>query len=160
MNDFGEDRLLAFGRELNRLFLALDPGLDEAAFLDLVDVHVLEADVCTVSRLQHPHDLANRRLLETQRSAHPDWPVEIRFREAMIFGGEVGRDVRASQAKRVELGREVAAHAIGADQHHCPDAVLRGAADRLRIAGGLGRPLSDRSLHLLDRRLRRIQAEI
>ncbi len=36
-------------------------------------------------------------------------------------GVEVGRQLALSQAERIELGGEVAAHPIGADQHHRPD---------------------------------------
>ena len=50
VDDLGQDRLLALGRELDGLFGALDPVLDEAPLLDLVDVHIFEADVAAVGR--------------------------------------------------------------------------------------------------------------
>src|SRR5439155_1455719 len=52
------------------------------------------------------------------------------------------------------------AHAIGADQHHRADAVLRGAADGVGIAGGLCGLFGHRGLDLLDAGLRRVQAEV
>ena len=63
VDDLGQDRLLAFGRELDGLFGALDPLLDEAALLQLVDVHIFKADVAAVVGLQH-----------LRRSRGP-WPV-------------------------------------------------------------------------------------
>ena len=77
VDDLGEDRLLAFGRELDRFFLALDPVLDEAPLLDLVDVHVFEADVAAVGLLQHLQHLAHGRGLEAEHAADPDRPVEV-----------------------------------------------------------------------------------
>ena len=53
VDDLGQDRLLALGRELDGVVGALDPLLDEAPLLDLVDVHIFEADVAAVVVLQH-----------------------------------------------------------------------------------------------------------
>ena len=86
MDHLGEDRLLALGRELDGFFLALDPALDKTAFLDLVDVHVLEADVPAVGLLKHAHDLAHRGLFVPKHAADPDRPVEVEFGKAMKRG--------------------------------------------------------------------------
>ena len=85
VNDLRQDRLLAFGRELDLGVLALHPLLQKAPLLDLVDVHVLEADVAAVIRLQHMHDFAHGRLLEAEHAADPDRAVEILGSEAVIF---------------------------------------------------------------------------
>ena len=87
VDDLGEDRLLAFGRELDLGVLALHPLLQEAALLDLVDVHIFEADVAAVIGLQHVDDLAHRRRLETERSADPDRPVEVGRRRSHGMSG-------------------------------------------------------------------------
>ena len=86
VNDLGEDRLLALGGELDGVVRALDPVLDEAPLLDFVDVHVFEADVAAVGRLEHAHDLANRRGLEAERAADDDRPIEVGVGETVIFG--------------------------------------------------------------------------
>ena len=44
VDHLGQDRLLAFGGELDPASLALDPLLDEAPLLDLVDVHIFDAE--------------------------------------------------------------------------------------------------------------------
>ena len=53
VDHLGQDRLLALGRELDGGVLALHPLLQEAPLLDLVDVHIFEADVAAVIGLQH-----------------------------------------------------------------------------------------------------------
>jgi len=160
VDDLGQDRLLALGRKDDLGVLALHPALEKTALLHVVDVHIFEADVAAVVALEDVDDLAHRRLLEAKRAAQPDRPVEVVIAEAVIFGGEVGGDFTRSQPQRVEIGREVAAYPIGADQHHRPDRIFRRPADRLRVAGGLRGKCRDRALHLVEGRLGRVEPEI
>ena len=132
LDDLGEDRLLALGRELDRGVLALDPVLDEAALVDVADVHIFKADMAAVIALEHAHDLAHRRLLEAERPVEPDRPVEVALVEAVIGRREVGRHLAPGEAERVEVGGKVPAHAIGADQHHRADRIVGGAAEPRR----------------------------
>ena len=53
LDDLGQDRLLALGRELDFGVLALHPVLQEAALLEVVDVHIFKADVAAVIGLEH-----------------------------------------------------------------------------------------------------------
>ena len=121
VDDLGEDRLLALGRELDGVFRALDALLDEAPLLDLVDVHVLEADVAAVGLLKHLDDLAHRRLLEPEHAANPDRPVEVGRGETVICRGEVGRDF-ARASGRADRGRPRGARA----RDRCGSASSRG----------------------------------
>ena len=41
----------------------------------------------------------------------------------MKFGGKVGGQILPGQTQRVEVGGQMAAHAIGADQDHRPDGI-------------------------------------
>ena len=63
---------------------ALDPLLDEAPLLDVVDVHVFEADMTAVALLQHLDDLAYGRLLEAERPVEPDRAIEVGLVKAVI----------------------------------------------------------------------------
>ena len=78
----------------------------------------------------------------------------------MELRGEVGGQVALGQTERIEVGRKMPTHAIGADQHHRADAVLRGTANvGIRGPGGAGLRL--RSLgKLFDDGRRRIEPEI
>ena len=55
-------------------------------------------------------------------------------------GGEVGRDLAAGQAERIEVGGEMPAHAIGADQHHRADRCPRPRGGSRRGLRPLPRP--------------------
>ena len=66
--------------------IALHPDLEKTPLLHVVDVHVLKTDVPAVIALQHSHDLADGRLLEPERSAQPDRPVEVVIGKAVILG--------------------------------------------------------------------------
>ena len=69
VDDLGQDRLLALGREVDFGVLALHPLLQETPLLDLVDVHVLEADVAAVIGLQDTDDFANGGGFKPERAA-------------------------------------------------------------------------------------------
>ena len=126
LDHLGEDRLLALGGELDGVVGALDPLLDEAPLLQVVDVHIFEADVAAVGRLQHRDDLADASPARSRARRRVDRAVEVGVGEAVI-GRASGRpgSSRVVQAERIELGGEMPAHAIGADQHHRPDASRR-----------------------------------
>ena len=136
-----KDRLLAFGGELDFLVGAFHALLEEAAFLDIGDVHVFEADLAAVVCAQDLDDLANGRPLKAERAADVDRTVLRSAHEAVVFGGEVGRELALVQAERVQVGGEVTAHAICADQHHRADGVssrfvYAGLVDLLSALGG------------------------
>ncbi len=153
----GQDRLLAIGREFDRLVLALEPLLQEAAFLDIGDVHIFEADIAAIVAAQDRDQLADRRLFEAEIAAEEDRPIHIGVGESVIFGRQVGGQFLLRQAKRVEIGGEMAAHAIGADQQHRADRIIRrsgnvggrcsGGRSRRRSGGAAARRLG-RGLHL------------
>ena len=147
-------------RELHRVFGLLDPLLDEAALIQVVDVHIFEADVTAVGRVQDLHDLVDRSRLQPERTADPDRPVEVGFGEAVVGRGQVGRAFALAEAQRIEICSQMAAHAIGADEHHRADAVIGRAADFVRAASSGGRLLRRGCLHLLDRRLSRVEASV
>ncbi len=77
LDHLGEDRLLALGAELDRLVLALHPILEEAALLDVGDVHIFEADTAAVIGAQDVDDLADGGLLEPEDAAEIDRAIEV-----------------------------------------------------------------------------------
>ena len=133
VDDLLEDGLLAVLGEADLGLLALHPLLEKAALLKVVDVHIFEADGAAIVCLEHGHEFAHGRLVEAHRAAEPDPAIEIGIGEAVVGGREVGGQVAVGEAERVELGGEVAAYSIGADQHHRADAVLGGVAYRALV---------------------------
>ncbi len=79
LDHLGEDRLLALGGELDGLVAALHPLLDEAPLLQVVDVHIFEADRCRSScACSIRQDLrGSRRCFEAERAAEIDRAIEV-----------------------------------------------------------------------------------
>ena len=134
LDDLGQDRLLALGREVDFLVLAFHPVLQEAALLHVGDMHIFQADIAAVILPQDRHQFADGRILQTERTAEVDLLVEVG--QTMIFRRQVGRLVTLGQAQRIEIGGQMPAHPIGADQHHGADAVFGGGGD-VRVRHGL-----------------------
>ena len=136
-----EDGALAVGGEVDFLVASLELLLQEAALLHIIDVHILEADVPAVVALQDAHQLADGGRLEAKRPADMHRPVEILLAKAMPARRQVRRQVACRQPQRIEIGGQMPAHPVGADQHHRIDRILRGAGD----LGGAGPRRSGRS---------------
>ncbi|MDT4858269.1 hypothetical protein FQZ97_927300 [compost metagenome] len=118
----GEGVLLELARPLETL---LQPGL----LFRLGDVHELHADGAAIGAAQQLHHLAQRAGLQPQHAVEEDRTVHVGGGEAVEFGRQLGVLDRLLDAQRVELGLQVAAHAIGADQHQGADGVVGGGAD-------------------------------
>ena len=84
-----------------------------------------------------------RRGLEAEHVVDEDRAVEVGLGEAVGLGAELGVGQLLLEPERVEVGLEVAADAVGADQHQRAQAVGDrladlGLADRDALLGGLG----------------------
>ena len=109
------------------------------------DVHELDADVAAVGAAQDAQDLAHRRGLQAEHLVDEDRAVEVGLGEAVGLGPQLLVHLALGEPERVEVGDEVAHHAIGADQHQGANRILGRAhrgGDRQFEAGGL-RALAD-----------------
>ena len=122
-----EDGALALEREGDVLVAALDALLDPRLLRRRGDVHELDADVPAVGAAQDLQDLADGGHLQTQHLVDEDRPVEVGVGEAVGLGPQLLVDLALGEPQRIEVGRQVAHDAIGADQHERADAVLGGA---------------------------------
>ena len=127
-----EDRALAFTRELNFLVAALDALLDPRLLCGVGDVHELDADGLAVGAAQDRDDLAHRRELDAEHLVEEDLAVHVGFAEAVGRGLELFLVGLGLDGERIELGVEVAANAVGTDQHQRVDRIAR----RLHHVGG------------------------
>ena len=145
----GEDRLLAVFGEFDVRAGAFHPVLEKAAFIDIGDVHVFKADLAAIIVAQDVDQLAHAGPLQAQRAAHEHLAIERIAGESVIFRRHVGRKLALVQAERIEIGGKVAAHAIGADQHHRPDRIRGCLLHRRRAhcCAGFRCRLPDRHLH-------------
>ncbi len=118
---------------------ALHAVLNPLALFGILDMHELHAVIAGIGFLQDGEDFGERAALQPQPAAEIDRPVVIRRREAIGGGVEIGMQFRALEAQRVEVGGEVAAHAVGADELLGADGVPRRRVEGFFVEhGGLG----------------------
>ena len=127
-----EDRALAFAREGDLLVAAFDAFLDPAFLRGIGDVHELDAERLAVGAAQDGDDLAHRRELEAEHLVEENLAIEVGFGEAIGARIEFLLVLLRLESERIELGVEVAADAVGADQHQRVDRIAR----RLHDVGG------------------------
>ena len=112
---------------------AFDLRLDPALLGGLLDVHVLDADRAAVRIAQHAEQIAELHLLVAADATGEELAVEVPDRQAVCGRIELVGHLRLLPAQRIEIGDEVAAHAVHADQRgdlhllvqHCLFAVDR-----------------------------------
>ena len=161
-----QDRQLALAGEgvLLELVRSLDARLQPGLLLRLGDMHVLDADGAAVGAFQQGHDLADRTGLQAQHAVQIDRAIEVGLGEAVEFGGQLGIVDRLFDAQRIQLGMQVTADAIAADQHQHPDGIMGGGADLVdrgpRRGGGSGNGGGDRGRPLARHGTRRRPATV
>ena len=108
-----EHVLLLVGGRL--LVLALDPFLDPAPLLRVLDVHVLDADPAAVRVAQHAEDLAQLHPLPAGEAVDRELAVQVPQGEPVLEDVQVG--VLADlEFQRVGVGHQVTAHPVRVDQ--------------------------------------------
>ena len=127
-----EDGALALAGEADLLVAAFDALLDPAFLRGIGDVHELDAERLAIGAAQDGDDLAHRREFEAEHLVEENLAVEIGFGEAVGARIELLLVRLRLEAERIELGVEMAAHAVGADQHQRVDRIAR----RLLHVGG------------------------
>ena len=133
---------------------ALDLGLDPALLLGVLDVHVLDADRAAVGVAQHAEQVAERHLLGAGDAAGEELAVEVPDRQPVRQRVELLGHRRLLPAQRVEVGDEVAADAVDADQRGDLHLLLQHrlfAVDRVDV----GPPAHRLVRHVERRRTRR-----
>ena len=125
------------------VYLLLDPLLDPAPLLRVLDVHVLDADPAAVRVAQHAEDVAQLHLLLAGEAADRERAVEVPQGQAVLEHVEVG--VLADlELERVGVGHEVAAHPVGVDQLDDPGGLVDlalgrcAATSRIQRTGSYG----------------------
>ena len=118
-------------REGDALVRALDALLDPALLGRVGDVHELDAERAAIGPPQDLEHLGDGGELEPEHVVDEDLPAEVGLGEAVGRRVEVGFGLRRLEAERVEMGVEMAAHAVGADHHDGADRIARRLLDLL-----------------------------
>ncbi len=141
-----EDRALALAREGDLLVGPFDALLQPCLLGRIGDVHELNAERLAVGAPQDRDDLAQRAELEPEHVIEEDAAVEVGIRESVRARIDLLVVLGRLEAERIEIGVQMAADAVGADQHEGANRVTRrllhlGGRDfdagRLRLAADL-----------------------
>ena len=117
-----EDVLL-LARASGFWYLLLDPLLDPAPLLRVLDVHVLDADPAAVRVPQHAEHLAQLHPLLAGEPADREDPVQVPQGQAVLQHVQV-RVAADLELERVGVGHQVPAHPVGVDQLDHPGGLV------------------------------------
>ncbi len=119
-----QDGLLAFRRESNLFVRAFDAFLNPGLFSRIGDMHEFDADRAAIGALQDVEHFRHGRIFEAEHVVDEDLAVVVGRRETVVFGFQLVVIVRLfGETERIEIGVQMAAHAIGADHHDGANAV-------------------------------------
>src|SRR6478735_1368404 len=120
-----EDRATALAGKTDFLVRTLDALLNPGFLRRVGNVHELDAERLAVGALADRDDLAQRAVFKAEHVIEEDLAVEIGVGEAVGARIQFFAVLLRLDAERIELGVEMAAHAIGADQHQRAHGVAR-----------------------------------
>ena len=128
-----EDRALAFGRERDLLVRPFDALLDPAFLRGIGDVHEFDAERLAIGAAKDRENLPQCAEFEAEHAVEKDPAVVVRFAEAVGTRIEILLVMVRLETEGIEIGVEVTARAIGADQHQRVDRIARRLLD---LGGG------------------------
>ena len=117
-------------READFLVAAFDAVLHPAFLRGIGDVHELHAQRLAIGAAQDGDDLAHGREFKPEHLVEEDAAVHVGVGKSVGLRIELCFIGLFLNAERIELGVEMAAHAIGADQHQRVDGVRASPAAR------------------------------
>ncbi len=120
-----EDGALALAGEADLLVATLDALLHPGLLRWIGDVHELDAERLAIGAAQDREHLADGREFEAEHLVEEDRAVEIGLGEAVGSRIELRFGLLGLKPERIEVRMEVAADAVGADQHQRADRISR-----------------------------------
>ena len=141
LDQLAEDGALALPGELDLLVRPLDALLNPGLLGRIGDVDEFEADRAAIGAAQDRQHLAHGRKFEPEHVIDEDLAVVVGLVEAVGRGMQLLVILLRLEAERIEIGVQMAAHAIGADHHQRAHRVAGGAADLVLARGAAWAPL-------------------
>ena len=124
-----QDRALAFVREGDFLVRTLDALLQPRLLRRVGDVHEFVADGRAISAAQDREHLENGRVFEAEHVIDEDLAIVVAVLETVARRVQLLVIHAGLDAERIEIGVQMAAHAIGADHHDGANGIAGGAHD-------------------------------
>ena len=129
LDQLAEDRALALPRELDFLVRPLDALLNPGLLRRIGDMDEFEADRPAIGPPQDREHFAHGRVFEPEHVIDEDLAVVVGLLEAVGRGMELLVVPLRLEAERIEIGVEMAAHAVGADHHQRAHGIAGRAAN-------------------------------
>src|SRR5579871_5063522 len=129
LDELVEDSAPSLAGEGDLLVRPLDTLLDPGFLRGVRDVHEFDAEGLTVGALADRNDLTQSPVFKAEHVIEEDLAVEVSLRKAVRARIELFAIARRFDAKRIELGVEMTAHPVGADQHQRAHRVARRLMD-------------------------------
>src|SRR5215471_2565942 len=120
-----EDRPLALAGEGDLLIGAFDACLNPALLLGIGNVHELDAERLTIGAPDNGQDLPQGAEFKPKNMVKEDLAIEIRIAEAIGARIELLCVFRGFESERIQICLQMAARAIGANQHERLDGIAR-----------------------------------
>ena len=156
LDELAEDGALALLGELDLLVRPLDALLNPGLLGGVGDVDELEADRAAIGAAQDRQHLAHARKFEPEHMIDENLAVVVGLVEAVGRRMQLLVILLRLEAERIEIGVQMAAHAIGANHHQRAHRVAGGAANLVFAWGRLRRGFDGLGAQLLgDSLLRR-----
>src|SRR5205085_8389297 len=93
--------------------------LTQPEFFDLaLNMPIFSSDFAAISELQNVEDLAQRRGFGSRQTAADKHPIEIPNSQTIRFDVEFRMVEQRHRVQRIDVRREMAAHAICVDEFH------------------------------------------
>ncbi len=139
-----KDGFLAACGKLCLVADAFDALLNPGFLFGFLDMHEFDADRAAIGFAGQRYDLTNGRGFKAKNIGDVDRTIHVGFGEAIGFRIEFRVWIARGKAQRIKIRFEMAAHAIGADQHQGANRIMcRGTdgvgADRRGLLCGVGR---------------------
>ena len=150
LDELVEDRPLAHRGEVDALVGALDALLDPRLLGRIGDVHELDAERRAVGSPEDLQHLGDGGEFEPEHVVEEDAAAPVGLGEAVGRGVELTLLGQLLETQRIEIGVEMAAHAIGADHHQGAHRIARRLGDR--AVADFGAAARDAELDLLAER--------
>ncbi len=137
-DELRQDGAAAFPGEADFLVRTFDALLNPALLRRIRDVHEFYAQRLAIGALTDRDDLTQRCGLKTQYMVEENLAIEIGIGEAVGARIEFLVILLALDTKRIEIGVEVTAHPVGANQHQRAHRIARGLLHVSRSEGAAG----------------------
>src|SRR5262252_1616340 len=122
-----ENGALALAGERNLLVGPLDALLDPAFLRGVGNVKEFDAEGLTIGPAQNGDDLADGAEFESEHMVEKNPTIEIGLAEAVRARIKLLLVLRRFEPERIEIGMEMSARPISANQHQRPDRIAGGA---------------------------------